>query len=275
MKVKFLNKKLWKEYYAVLSAISVIASLIFLFVDIPEKSKIICLIAFCIILVVTFLIMWCRANKLKKVSLKINNSTIEIESGNIFSEQGFKVIAFNEFFDTQVDDVLIAKNTLNGKYITQFYPRPADLDAIIDSDSHSKECIIDDTCHRNIGKTKQYKLGTIIKNGEFFLLAFAHFDKDNRAFLEINDYTACLMNMWNECDIHYGGNTVVLPLLGSGITRFHGYENITDQELLEIIIWTFKVSRIRFQYPAKAKIVLTDKCLDKISLYDVKKRFES
>lgn len=66
-----------------------------------------------------------------------------------------------------------------------------------------------------------------------------------------------------------------MPLLGSGITRFHGYENITDQELLEIIIWTFKVSRIRFQYPAKAKIVLTDKCLDKISLYDVKKRFES
>ena len=118
-------------------------------------------------------------------------------------------------------------------------------------------------------------LRTIIKNGEYFLLAFTHFDKDNRAFLEINDFTSCLMNMWNECDIHYGGNTVVLPLLGSGITRFRGYENITDQELLEIIIWTFKVSRIRFQYPAKAKIVLTNDCLDKISLYDIKKRFEA
>lgn len=274
MKVKLSDKKLWKEYYAVLSAISVIASLIFLFIDIPEKNKIFCLIAFFIILATTFLAMWCRANTLKKVSLKINNSTLEIESGNIFSEQGFKIIAFNEYFDTQVDDVLISKNTLNGKYITEYYPRPADLDAIIDSDSHSMECIID-TCQRNIGKPKRYKLGTIVKNGEFFLLAFSHFDKDNRAYLEINDYTACLMNMWNECDIHYGGNTVVLPLLGSGLTRFHGYENITDQELLEIIIWTFKVSRIRFQYPAKAKIVLTDKCLDKISLYDVKKRFES
>ena len=274
MKVKPWDKKLWKEYYAVLSVISVIASLLFLFIDIPEKSKICCLIVFFIILVVVFLTMWCHANKMKKVSLKINNSTLEIETGDIFSEQGFKIIAFNEFFDTQVDDVLISKNTLNGKYITRYYHCPADLDAIIDSDSHSMECIID-TCQRNIGKTKRYKLGTIIKNGEFFLLAFTHFDKDNRAFLEINDYTACLMNMWNECDIHYGGNTVVLPLLGYGITRFSGYENITDQELLEIIIWTFKVSRIRFQYPAKAKIVLTDKCLDKINLYDVKKRFES
>ena len=46
--------------------------------------------------------------------------------------------------------------------------------------------------------------------------------------------------MWNECDIHYGGNTVVLPLLGLGITRFRFYENITDQELLEITIGHLK-----------------------------------
>ena len=273
MKVKLFNKKLWKEYYAVLSVISVITSLIFLFIDIPAKKKIYCFIAFLILLVVAFLLMWYRANKIKKVSLKINNSTMEIEAGNIFSEEGFKIIAFNEFFDTQVDDILISKKTLNGKYITQYYPHPADLDAIIDSDTHSAEYIIG-TCKRSIGKTKQYKLGTIIKNGEFFLLAFTHFDKDNRAFLEINDYTACLINMWNECDIHYGGNTVVLPLHGSGITRFRSYENISDQELLEIIVWTFKVSRIRFQYPAKAKIVLTNECLSKINLYDIKRRFE-
>ena len=105
-------------------------------------------------------------------------------------------------------------------------------------------------------------------------LAFTHFDENNRAFLEINDYIDCLMNMWNECDIHYGGNTVVLPLLGSGITRFRGYENITDQELLEIMIWTFKVSRIRFQYPAKAKVVLTNDCLSKVNLYEIKKQYE-
>lgn len=272
MKVTPLNKELWKDFYVVLSAISVIASLLFLFVDIPTNKKICCLIIFVVLLVVVFLFMLLRANRIKKISLKINNSTLEIEAGDLFQEKGFKIIAFNDFFDTQVDDVLISKNTLNGKYIAQNYPHPADLDSIIDSDMHSAECIIG-TCERSVGKTKQYKLGTIIKNGEFFLLAFSHFDKYNRAFLEINDYTACLMNMWNECDIHYEGNTVVLPLLGSGITRFRGYENITDQELLEIIVWTFKVSRIRFQYPAKAKIVLTNNCLNKVSLYEVKKRF--
>ena len=109
---------------------------------------------------------------------------------------------------------------------------------------------------------------------DFFILAFSKFDNQNRAYLEMNDYTACLMNMWNECDIHYGGRSIVLPLLGSGITRFHGYENITDQELLEIILWTFKVSRIRFQYPSQAKIVLAQNSLDKIDLYKIKKLFK-
>lgn len=273
MKVKFLNKMLWKEYYAILAAISVVASLVFLFVEIPADKKSPYFLIFVILLVGAFLFIWYRANDLEKISLKINNSTLEIESGDIFLETGFKIIAFNEYFDTQVDDVLISKNTLNGKYIARFYPDPSELDKIIDEDTHLSECIIGNH-NRTSGKTRQYKLGSIKKNGEYFLLAFTHFDNDNRAFLEINDYTACLMNMWNECDIHYGGNTVVLPLLGSGITRFHGYENITDQELLEIIIWTFKVSRIRFQHPAKAKIILTSDCLSKISLYDIKKRFD-
>lgn len=274
MKVSLFDRKLWKEYFSILSAISVVTSLLFIFLEVPDEKKIYCSIGFIVCLIVVLLFLWYRANHISKIELKINNSTLEIGSGDIFEEAGFKIIAFNEFFDTQVDDVIISKRTLNGKYIMKFYPQVSVLDEIISSDLHATDCIIGDI-ERKCGKTKQYKLGTIIKNGEYFLLAFTHFDRDNRAFLEINDFTACLMNMWNECDIHYGGNTVVLPLLGSGITRFRGYENITDQELLEIIIWTFKVSRIRFQYPSKARIVLTKDTISKINLYDIKKKFES
>ena len=115
MKVKFLNKKLWKEYYATLSIVSVIASLTFLFLDIPDDKKTCCFIAFAIFLVVVFLFRWYRANNLKKISLKINNSTMEIETGDIFLEDGFKIIPFNEFFDTKLDGPLISKNTLNGQ----------------------------------------------------------------------------------------------------------------------------------------------------------------
>ena len=244
-----------------------------LFLEIPKGKEFYCFLGFLCCLVLAFIIVWYRANNIKSITLNINNSSLEIEKGDIFEEEGFKIIAFNEFFDTQVDDVVLSKNTINGKYILRFYPLSSELDSIISADSHSAEQIIDEV-QRKAGKKSKYKLGTIIKNGEYFLLAFTRFDENNRAFLEINDYIGCLMNMWNECDIHYGGNTVVLPLLGSGITRFRGYENITDQELLETIIWTFKVSRIRFQYPARAKIVLTEECLKKVNLYDIKKQYE-
>lgn len=273
MKVKLFDKELIHEYYKFLSAISTIASVVFLFGKIPEDMESYCFVALVVLLLIVFLALWFRANRLKRLSLKINNSVLEIEVGDIFEENDFKVIAFNEYFDTKVDDIIIRKESLNGKYILQNYPDVSVLDAIISSDAHAQKHSIEN-CNRNTGKATKYKLGTIIKNQDYFLLAFTHFDEDNRAYLDIDDYIGCLMNMWNECDIHYGGQTVVLPLLGSGITRFHGYENITDQELLELLIWTFKVSRIRFQYPAKVKIVLTQNCMDKINLYDIKKRFK-
>lgn len=273
MKVNLLNRNLWKEYYVVLSVISVIASLLFLFLKIPDSKTLCCFIGFVICLVVAFLIVWYRANHISTALLNINNSILEIREGDIFKENGFKIINFNEFFDTQVDDIIISKQSLNSEYITHFYPQVSDLDTIISSDAHSAKCILG-KAERTAGKTLKYKLGTIIKNGEYFLLAFSHFDEDNRAYLEINDFIDCLINMWNECDIYYGGNTVVLPLLGSGITRFRGYENITDQELLEILIWSFKMSRIRFQYPARAKIILTKDCLSKINLYDIKHQYK-
>ena len=271
MKVSFLNRRLWKEYYKVLTAISVVVTLLSLFIQVPDNKRLCFFIGAAIVTIGAFLCLWFRANRVRKATLNINNSTLEIDSGDIFEEEGFKVIAFNEFFDTQVGEI-INENTVNGKYILRVYPQISDLDAIISADTHARDCIIEEK--RRTGKTARYKLGTIIKNGDYFLLAFSRFDETNRAFLEINDYIDCLMNMWNECDIHYGGGTVILPLLGAGITRFRGYENITEQELLEIIIWTFKTSRIRFQYPAKAKVVLTEDSLKKINLYDIKEQFK-
>ncbi|MBM7539813.1 hypothetical protein JOE23_000055 [Amphibacillus cookii] len=52
----------------------------------------------------------------------------------------------------------------------------------------------------------------------------------------MQDFIGCLLEFWNEIDIIYGGSTIVIPLLGSGITRFRGYENVSEQELLELLL---------------------------------------
>ena len=40
---------------------------------------------------------------------KVNGEKIIVKEGNIFEEPGKKVIAFNQYFDTTVDDEIIAK----------------------------------------------------------------------------------------------------------------------------------------------------------------------
>lgn len=77
-------------------------------------------------LVVVFLY---RHSKVKGTNLILNDSNFEITIGDIFNqeEDSFKVIAFNEYFDTKVDGDIISPNSLNGQYITRFYPNEEEL----------------------------------------------------------------------------------------------------------------------------------------------------
>jgi hypothetical protein len=202
--------------------------------------------------------------------LKINNSVIEVKFGNLFTETAdWKVIAFNEYFDTLVDDKIIAKSTLNGIFIEKYYKGSIEeLDRIIDEDVYLN--VVDKNIKRSSGKEKRYRLGSICVVDKYLITAFAHFDDKNMAYLSINDYMNFLFYFWTEINRVYAGKTVALPVLGSGITRFIGNENISDQELLELIIWTFKVSRIKFTYPSKVKIIIFSEKSDKINLLALK-----
>ena len=272
MKVSFFDQRIQNKFYGVLSVISVITSIVFLFVEIDPKYKTgIGLIAL-LILGVLYIGIWIHSNKLRSIRLKINTSEVEVKFGNIFSEQAdLKVIAFNEYFDTMVDAKIIAKSSLNGIFINNFFKdKVEELDGIISVDAHLREVMLAENATRAVGKKTKYKLGTICVVNDYLLTALTHFDADNRAYVDINDYISCLLNFWNEVDRVYAGKTVALPVLGSGITRFKGYDNISDQELLELIIWTFKVSRIKFTYPSKVKIVVYGNKSDKTNLFKLK-----
>lgn len=274
MKVPFFDKRILRQFYKVLSAISVVTSIIFLFVSIDTEYKPVIGIIALGILVVLYVGIWIHSNKRRSICLKINTSEVEVKFGDIFEETAdLKAISFNEYFDTLVDDngTVIARTTLNGQYIDKFYQgNVVALDALISSDTHLADANIGENANRKVGKKMRYRLGTICVANDYLLTALSRFDDHNKAYLEINDYINCLLNFWNEVDKIYAGRTVALPVLGSGITRFKGYDNISDQELLELIIWTFKVSRIKFTYPAKAKIVVYEKKSDRINLLRLK-----
>lgn len=266
-KVKILNRKLLVRSGVFLVTSLSIFSTILSFIDFEWYIRFGILILFCMLSVIVHFVIWSKANKLSSVRLKINNSDLEIFFGDIFNEEDIKIIPFNEYFDTIFDDGLISENSLHGKYLKQLESTDTlnnEID-LLDSDY-----IVGENTGRKIGKKVIYRLGTILPRVKYFLLAFSHFDENNKAFLTQNDYVNCLLNMWSQIDKLYNGKTVCVPLLGSGITRMKDNLDITDQELLDIMIWSFKISKVKFTYPSKVKIVIYQEKSDKIDLYSLK-----
>ena len=274
-KVSLCDKELIKEFLAIVGVIGGIYTYATIFFEIPSeyKNKVIIFIIVSIVLLLIYLVLWIRANKMESIKLRINGSTLEVKLGDIFEEEELKVIAFNEYFDTIVDDDIIAKNSLNGIFITtKLKGSLEDFDDEIDKYLSTKkigEYSINND--RGVGKKKRYPLGTICKyKNEYLFTALTRFDKDNKAKILLKDYVYALMNFWSEIDRVYAGKSVSIPLLGSGQTRIEDKIDILEQELLELLIWTFKVSRIKIKHPSKITIVIYPNNKEKINFYKLK-----
>ena len=272
IKVKFFDKNLIQEYKSLVSTLVAILTTVLIFKDIPTTYKNYCFIVFIIFLSIIYLFLWIRNNRIKKVKLTINNSNLEIKYGNIFEQEGLKVIAFNEFFDTKITDRLISSQTLNGIYLKNVVSDINKLDIDIESDQYLSKKIIERNIDRIEGKTIRYELGSIYKNEDYLLTAFSKFDLDNRAYLTIKDYNNFLINFWDEIDKIYNAENISVPLFGSNITRFRGY-NLSEQLLLELLIWSFKLSKFSQSNSSKISIVLHKNIIDKINLYKLKTLF--
>lgn len=269
IKVSLFSKILWKRYLVLVSGISVFASLFFVAVNVPDDSKLWVLGGIAAALILSYVALWLVANKATSKKLNINGSPLEIKIGDIFKEGELRIINFNEYFDTIADDVLISKASLNGKYLEHHVTDITALDKAITDDDHLKEMKVGENITRKTGKKIHYKLGSIHVANDYLLVAFSKFDKDNKAYLFMRDYINCLMTFWEEVDRVYASKSVAMPLMGAGITRFKDAD-VSEQELLELLIWSFKVSRVKFRHPAKVTIIIHESMKDKINFYELK-----
>lgn len=269
LKVKFFDKNLIKKYINMLSIINLFFTSVLIFWDIPQEYKLISFIVFIAINVSIYIFLFVRANKIINVKLDIDGSIVEIKEGNIFKEEGLKVINFNEYFDTKVDNKIIAENTLNGQFIKKYVENIEELDNLIDQKLEK----LDYNTNRKDGKKKRYALGEIVEYKDFLITSLSKFDDQNRANLTLKEYIGFLMNFWNSLDVIYANRNVSITIFGSGITRFKEITYISDQELLEIIIWSFKISKVKFKYPTKISIIIPKEKINKINLYKIKGEF--
>lgn len=169
MKVGPFNKRLRIEFQEFISIVATILTILLAFLDIEQIYR--CYIGWLMLvsLISIYLYFWYRANHKRTCNFKINNTNITIKCGDIFKQPDIKIIAFNEFFDTKVDNNIIAANTLNGIYINKYFKDSGILDDIIENEGRLHQNIIEtDILRNNGGKSTRYKLGSICPNGEFF-----------------------------------------------------------------------------------------------------------
>lgn len=270
MKISFFDKRILKNSFNFAMIIGTIIGIVAVFFnDMIINNKILILLFYILLIIVYYICSIINANIMKKVTLNIHGSTFEIKEGDIFEQKSLKVINFNEYFDTTVDNRIIAENSLNGQFIKNYVSDLSNLDKRIETELKEIEI----NSKRVSGKQKRYELGTIIEYNGFLLTALTKFDDRNMANLNLKEFLTFLMSFWDNLNSIYANRNVAITLFGSGsLTRFTDAYDINEQELLEIILWTFKISKIKFKYPTQISMILSKNLLSKINLYDMKER---
>jgi len=270
-KVRFFDKRVIENFLKVTSGISATLSLVVLFVDIPSACKTTYGWLFLGLLILIYLAIWIWSNNLNKIDINVEGSDVTIKVGDIFLEPGLKAIAFNEYFDTQVDNIIISEGSLNGIFIKKHLGVPvSELDSHIENYSFDSNEILGSNANRKTGKKVRHQIGTVCIYKDYLLTAFSKFDDNNKAVLTMPEYLEFLINFWDKVNNVYAQQSVSTPIFGSGITRIKGHKNISDEDLLKIMLWTFRISEMRFKYPARLTVVIHQDKIEKINLLDIK-----
>lgn len=215
-------------------------------VDSSCSTVIIKIMLFGAILIVSYLYYHNRQN----VYLTSVNYDIEIQYGDILQfSKGKILIPFDECFTTTVDETPggINKESICGQFLMK--NSIPDIKALIKNANVVP-------CHQlsKFRKQIKYESGLVIPYNHFLLMAFAKLDEKGLARMSLEQYLKSLWILWKELDTYYGQEDVFIPILGSGVTRFTD-RSLTQQELLDIIIESYKLTPYKIKKPNKLHIV--------------------
>lgn len=204
------------------------------------------------------------------VKLTIHHTPVSISCGNIFEVDGWRVIGCDTHFDTRVDDVVISKRSLHGQLVLKHGDKD-EIKTVIENEANRLGLVSNE-----VG-LYDFPLGTVIRydssvDGKTYLmLAMTELDSEYKAHTNMAKFEQMLMKMWNEIDRVYASNTVVLPLLGTGISRFD--DGPKDKEaLLKCMLCTLNNSGVTLN--SEIKVVIFGKAED-IPLYEYRSMFKA
>ena len=209
---------------------------------------------------VSLLFNWLFDLGRRKVKIKGNGYCIQVEYGNIFNCKNCqKIISFDECFTTTVGTAPheIKAASICGQYLGKH--SGLDIQKLI-ADAGLKP----EGEKSKFNNQTKYKSGSIVPNGEDLLLAFAKLDENGRGYFPTREaYLDSLEVMWSEIHKYYQQKDVCIPVLGGGLTTI-GEKTPTQQELIDLIIESYKLFAQKIKNPQKLRIICRRK--DDISL---------
>ena len=191
-----------------------------------------------------------HAIRRKSIKISGTNYRIKVSYGDIFDDPySKKLIPFDECISTNIGTAPadIKPNSICGQFLN-IHPI-SNLQDLIDSCG-----LIEEKTKSEYNQKPRFRSGLLIPHDDYFLMAFAKLDCNGLGYMKREEFIDCLSVLWKELNKYYGNASVCMPILGSGITRFDD-TSLTQQELLDLIICSYKMSAYKLKLPAELHII--------------------
>lgn len=221
-----------------------------------------------------------RKNRFKVLSAN-NGHALYLQYGNIFdanevidsSQCRNIVVPVNRCFDTHVDNHIVSAQTVHGATFSSLYASGKYTE---ESLSMTISKLLKNTNYESLseeekpeGNRRRYPVGTVVDlpgygNEHFFLWALSTFDCNLKAHTSMQEYALAVQKLIESCNEESEGFPVVLPLVGTGLSR----TKKDQQVVLKYLINAFRINKDEIN--CDIHVVVRDDMKNEIAIMNIK-----
>jgi hypothetical protein len=213
--------------------------------------------------------------KPSKIDIGVANcaTKIEVVFGDLFTQEGIRAIAVNNFFDSEIGKP-VSDRSLHGILINNCFgghPEPFDKQV----SAQLVDAVATEVPEKTEGKKQRYDIGTTAmleaNKDRYLVFALAQSDPQTcKASADVTMMWNALNKLWERARIECGGHSLNLPLVGSGLSGL----GLPTRDLLNLIILSAITVTKASEITTKIRIVLHRDRFDDLDLREVKKHWE-
>lgn len=181
-----------------------------------------------------------------KITKNTNNTDLVIKFGDLFSQTGWKAMAVNDFFDSDVDEDLVSSKSLHGYTIRKYWGKET-----ADWENQVKESIKTasfQTEERPKGNKNRYKIGTTAvakkASNKFLFVALTSTGSDNVASATTANLILATREMLRKARTVCSNEPLSIPLMGSGLGRINIKESVLADLIITAILEESQASKV-------------------------------